>query len=107
MPLLVHGSGPVKCVVGICKDKMTLFTDEMRPEKSGRILRARLAGKDGASFPSCPILGDKTCPFSFAVGYLQIHRAGKMLFLCLNLDLAYMACETTEGIHDKGMRVVQ
>lgn len=26
--------------------KMTLFTDEMRPEKSGRILRARLAGKD-------------------------------------------------------------
>lgn len=41
------------------------------------------------------------------MGYLQIHRAGKMLFLCLNLDLAYMAYETTEGIHDKGMRVVQ
>lgn len=48
---------------------MTLFTDEMRPEKLGRIPRARLAGKDGASSPSCTTLGDKTCPsFQFCYG---------------------------------------
>lgn len=57
-----------------------------------------LALKDGAGPPFCPTLADKTCSLSVTIlilsVYLQIHRTGKKLFLCPNLDLEYKHVES-------------